>query len=262
MFNTRVILIFLLYVVISIAACSKGDNDPIIILSVDREFSLNLWENLQPDAAPLEIHLTSILDQDCLNKTIHTTYGKIGNNLTVTIFEIIEPETCDPGNAPAVGFESIDNIGEGTYDLMIELQEVVSNTGKLFVTENDFKIEMNYETGIKWQHKVLSRVPEQALWGYISFEEESQSSIALDFINTLQSQGTVFDQTDGYFGHFTIENNEVTAVNKAPIDLNTRLFLQYYDGTPDMINSITDDFQASAPQGMELHLFDGKGNEW
>lgn len=262
MFNTRVIFLFLLYVAISIAACSKPDNDPIIILSVDKEFSLDLWENLQPDAAALEIHLESILDQDCLNKTIRTSYDRIGNNLTITIFDITDPETCDPGNAPAVGFEYINNIGEGTYNLMIELQEVVSNTGKLIVTENDFKIEMNYETGIKWQHKVLSKVAESTLWGYITYQGGSQSSIAADLINTLQDSGTVFDRTDGYFGHFTIENSEVIAVNKSPLDSEAKLFIQYYEGSLDALNVIVDDFRATMPQEMELHLFDGKGNEW
>ncbi len=243
-------------------SCEKDQGDPIIILSVDREFSLNLWENLDTTSAPLEIQLKSIVEQDCLNKTIHTSYDKIGNNLTLTIFEIINPETCDPGNAPAMGFESIYGLEEGVYNLNVELQEVVSNTGKLIVNNDNFKIEMNNEVGIKWQQKTLYKVPETALWGYLVYDGETQAAIALDFVNSLQEKGTVFDRSDGYFGHFTVENTEITAVYKAPTDVSTQLFIQYYDGVPEVLNTIVNDFRATAPDGMELHLFDGKGKEW
>ena len=262
MFKTRIIFLFLLSVIISSSSCRKNQDDPIIILSVDREFSLSLWENLEPSAAPLEIQLKSIEEQDCLNKTIHTSYDKTGNDLTLTIFEIVAPETCDPGNAPATGLEPIYDIEEGSYGLIIDLQEVVSNVGKLIVSEDDFRVEMNNEVGIKWQQKELSKVPETALWGYLVYDGEAQSAIAVDFINSLQEKGTAFDRADGYFGHFTIENTEITAVHKAPTDVNTQLFIQYYDGTLETLNIIVNDFRATAPNGMELHLFDGKGKEW
>lgn len=263
MSNSRIIILFLLYAGFSGLSCMNSGDEPIIILSVDREFSLNLRENLQSTTpVALEIHLESIKEQDCLNKIIQTNYSKHGNDLTVTISDILDPETCDPGNGPALGLELIDDIEEGSYDLMIELQEVVSNVGKLIVDQNTFKIEMNNEVGIKWQNKLLSRIPKTALWGYITYETGGQSGVATDFINTLLDKGDTFDQTDGYFGHFTIESSEIIAVNKTTTDLNTRLFIQYYEGSLVELDEMVDDFRRTAPAEMVLQLFDGKGNEW
>jgi len=258
-----VFISFIWFSIFSSACKIESLNDPIIISLVDKEFSLELWENLQSTANPLEFHFQTIADENCLNTSIESSYTKENLQLNLTIFNILAPETCETGMAPAMGAEAIDGVVEnGFYSLEIELQGVVNNIGTLQVSDDFYKVDMDQEIGINWAHDKLLRVPQFALWGYITYQGSEQLSIANNFVASLDGISSAFEGEDGYYGHFTLENTNLVAVQKAPADLNAKIFILSYSGHINAIDPYVDDFTNTAPEGMELHIFDGRGNEW
>ncbi len=266
MFSKKWAFILLVCISVYTSACKLNSlNDPIIISLVDKEFALELWQNLQSPTNSLEIRFETIDDENCLNSSILSSYRNHSDNLSLTIFEILQPENCDPGTAPAKGVESIHSITEYiNYPLQIELQEVVNNTGSLTMTNTYYEVDMSDSNGINWKRTKLFRIPQDALWGYITYNGEEQLLTANDFIQTLQNEATTipFNRGIGYYGHFELSSTNEITVKEAPEGEDSKVFLQSYNGSIENLEGLISTFRDTAPEGMELHVFDGKGKIW
>ena len=264
MFLKNRVFLLLIWISACLSSCKVDSlNDPIVIPAIDTDFSLNLLENLHHPNNPLEIHFETILNENCLNTSVLSSYKKEADHLVLTIFDILEPENCDHGIAPAKGLESIYSITpNNNYTLQIELKDIVSNTGSLAVTDTYYKVEMNEEHGISWEHTKLFKIPQGALWGYITYTSDEQLPVVTDFITTLEGGTTAFNQSDGYYGHFSIDNGDIISIKGIPLDANTEIFIQIYSDSQEAMNNLVENFRAGAPDGVKLHLYDGKGNEW
>lgn len=258
-------LVVLLLLVMGVSSCKvESLDDPIIVPVVDQEFALELWQNLESSRmSPLEVRMYTLEDYECLNTVILSNYLRVGRNLELTLFDILDPEVCDPGLAPAVGLEELDNIDEDLYRLDIELQDVVSNLGWLTVTEDAYVIEMETENGISWLQNELRRIPENALWGFVTHTDLSSRQQAEALISDLFDLSSASDLEDGYYGYYLLSDNG-TKVEVPSMSTQTQAetFLFKYEGALTEIDQRVEDFLANAPEGVELHFWDGKGNQW
>lgn len=238
-------------------------DEPIIIPLVDQEFTLDLWENLSPAGSSWEIRLETVADEPCENSTILTDYQKIGNTVNLTIFDILAPENCNPVSEPATGSEELFEVVEGDYDLEIELQDIVTNNGRLTITDEFLQVTMDTEDGVGWLHTELRRVPGGALWGYVTYDGSDQREQADAFIASVQDISSSLSVVNGYYGYFTVSNSgsSVTVSNR-PEGVSARSFLfEYFDDTLD-ITQLVEEFRTNAPEGMTLEIFNYKGKIW
>jgi hypothetical protein len=264
--SSRVLGVFYFaLIMIGLTGCKVDSIDePIILPFVDQEFSFDLWENLNTSSgSPLEIRMYTIEEGNCLNATILSSYEYNQQELKLTLFEILEPETCDPGQAPAEGVEAINDINFGLYNLNIELQGIVTNRGELTSTSSSYKVNMDEENGIQWLHYQLLRVPNAALWGYLTYTGDEGQAKAEDFIAELEAIGSELNVQDGYYGHFewSAATNQVK-IYDMPDEGNVRPFLLRYQGDRTVLDQLVNDLRNNASDGLELVLRDQQGNEW
>ncbi|MGH1437708.1 MAG: hypothetical protein ACRBG0_24945 [Lewinella sp.] len=240
-------------------------NDPIIVPLVDKEFSLDLGQVLGVTTlSNLELEMYTIEEEDCLNTKILSNYNRTGRNISLTLYDILDPEVCDPGPAPATGSQLVTDASPDVYTLTIELQDVVSNAGTLTVTEDMYKVVMEEENGISWLHTELRKIPEDVLWGYLVYnntEEENQISTLVSEINDLGSEPNL---TNGYYGYFSVINSgDITELKDAPITNNLMTILVKYTGETTEIDQKISEFLATpGNEAIELVLLDSEGNEW
>ena len=239
-------------------------DDPIIIPLVDQEFSFQMWQNLSSDNPfPLEIRMYTIEDYGCLNTTILTSFSRSGRNLEFTLFDILDPEVCDEGLAPATATESLYDIQQDLYRLKIELQDVVSNEGWLTVDDNSYVISMDEESGISWDHYEMQRIPENALWGYISYPDATAQLQAEAFITELEAISATSMLEDGYYGHFSLtDSGTKLEVNTTTVPAQTVMFVLEHDGPRLEIDQQVEAFLTETNPEVKLHIWNGKGNEW
>ncbi len=252
-------------VVVSFSACKvESLDDPIIVPVVDQEFAFDLWQNLASTSmSPLEVRMYTLEDYECLNTSILTNYLRVGRNLELTLFDILDPEVCDAGLGPATGVEVLDNIEEDLYRLKIELQDVVQNDGWLTVTADSYTVEMEQENGISWQHYEMRRIPEEAFWGYITYPDAASQLQAETFLSDLQQLGTVADLQDGYYGHYSLSDNGTKVdVNTTSLPGQAITFLFEYTGENAEIDQRVEAFLMDADPELQLHFWNGKGDEW
>ena len=264
---SRKLLTGILWLMVLLASCKIDSlEDPIIVPLVDQEFNLDLWEKLGPDGSKLEIQFRTLLNEPCLNTSILSSYQKAADKLELTIYEILPPEQCQLGLAPAYGSEIMIGIEHGVNELKVELQGVVVNSGTITVTDSVYRVNMISEDGIGWERNELRRVPAGALWGYLTFEDQQDADYVDDFKEQLNQLADPFTSlVEGYYGHFEVfdfDNTLLFKIKDIPEAVFKRPFLLQFNGQTSEISDLVDNFRAGAPEGVEVKVLDYKGNEW
>jgi hypothetical protein len=240
-------------------------NDPIIVPLVDKEFSLDLWQTLGTNTVSnLELKMYTIENENCLNTKILSNYNRTGRNISLTLYDILDPEVCDPGPAPATGSESVTDASPDIYTLTIELQDVVSNGGTLTVTEDAYQVIMEEENGITWLHTELRKIPADALWGYLVYTNAEEESRIANFVDEISNLGSGLPLTSGYYGYFSVTNTgDLTELKDAPATNDLATIMVKYTGEAIQIDQKVSDFlETPGNEAIELVLLDSNGNEW
>lgn len=263
--NCRVVFVFL-SLVLAFPACKLENlNDPIIVPLVDKEFSLDLWQTLGTTTlSSLELKMYTIEDENCLNTEILSNYNRTGRNISLTLYDILDPEVCDPGPAPATGSQSVTDASPDVYTLTIELQDVVSNGGTLTVTEDAYQVIMEEENGITWLHTELRKIPADALWGYLVYNNAEEESRVASFVDDINNLGSELSLTNGYYGYFSVTNTgDIIELKDAPATSELASIMVKYTGETTQIDQKVIDFLATpGNEAIELVLLDSNGNEW
>lgn len=237
--------------------------DPIIVPVVEQEFVLDLWQPLsEVGGNQLVLHMYTIENEPCLNTEILSGQDRVGRTAKLFLYDILEPEVCDPGEAPATGTELLTELTPDLYRLEIDLQSVIINKGWLTVNEAAFQIEMDEENGIQWRNYELRRVPADALWGYITYRNEEEKIAAQQLMDQLTEESNPHALADGYYGHFTLRN---VGAEVEPLDAPTGeqlSFLVRSQADRQAIENLVTDFRAAAESEVEVRIMDGQGHVW
>lgn len=266
MSQNRRVVFALFTLALAFSGCKLENlNDPIIVPLVDKEFSLDLWQILGGNTVSnLELQMYTIEDENCLNTKILSNYNRTGRNISLTLYDILDPEVCDPGPAPASGAQLVTDANPDVYTLTIELQDVVSNAGTLTVTEEGYEVVMQEENGITWLHTELKRIPRNAFWGYLVHNNAEEASRIAELVEALNSLGTALDLSKGYYGYFSISNiGDITEFKDAPTTNNLVTVMMNYTGESTQIDQLINDFlETPGNEAIQLVLLDSNGNEW
>jgi hypothetical protein len=246
-----------------LSACNLDQNkEPIVVPVLEDEFYLDLWQNLSPQGSELVIEFKTLKEEECLNTEVLSNYSRSNRNLTLTLFDILAPETCIPGLAPAQGEEQLTSLGQGTYNLIIELQEIVANEGVLSIDDTAFRVETP-TNGFQWQHGRIERMPASALWGYLSYTTDEERLLAEQRLAQLADFTSLPDWSAGYYGYFTLDEtgNFSLADRLIPADTAVVPFLLTTEDTT-MLGDWLETTRNQLNEGMQLHVYNGVGEEW
>ncbi|RME95931.1 MAG: hypothetical protein D6772_12560 [Bacteroidetes bacterium] len=259
----RVHTLFVGWLLLLGAACNLNqDKDPIIVPVLEDEFYLDLWQELSPAGSSLVIEFETLQEEDCLNAEVLSSYERVNRILKLTLFDILEPESCIPGRAPARGEETLAGLEQGTYNLLIDLQEIVRNEGTLSIDAGGFQVETPTH-GFQWRHGRIERIAPEALWGYISYANETERLIAEQQLTELAQFTTPLAGVVGYYGHFEImeDGSFALAERILPGEASNLSFLLQYQDTTALADWLADT-RAQLSEGMSLRVFNGRGDVW
>ena len=104
----------------STSACKlESIQDPIVVTNIDKEFYVNLWEELYSDTRNLRLDIQSLKNQDCLNYTIAYDWESTDKKFDLSINQIVPPGDCIPGVAPAHTEISVGDLESKLYNMNI-----------------------------------------------------------------------------------------------------------------------------------------------
>ena len=244
----------------SIFGCKLDSiQDPIIVTNIEKEFYINLWEELYPDTRQLRIDLQSIKNQDCLNYDISYDWENTDKQLSLTINNIETPGDCVPGTGPARAQVTAGPLEGQPYKLTISLAQSVTNQGQLVVNEEAYTLQMESEEGIIIPEKVLRRVPDNTVWGFVAAQDAADLDVAMTILDQLRSFGETANLIEGKYGYFSILDNKLL-VSGAPETGQVNSFIIHYEGDEKAIKQLVDDFRASHTGSVSLQVKTAQGS--
>ncbi|MBX2878014.1 MAG: hypothetical protein KTR30_38200 [Saprospiraceae bacterium] len=233
--------------------------DPIIVTNVEKEFYINLWEELYPNTRNLRIDLQSIKNQDCLNYTIDYKWNATSNQFDLEINDITPPADCLPGIGPANAKIGVGDLENQFFKMKIGLGETVINEGQLLVNSESYTLQMDSEEGIIIPEKVLRRVPGNSVWGFVAFQNGEDQAIASDLLGQLSTLGDPIALKEGKYGYFSFLDSKLL-VSGAPETGQVSSFIIEYEGDQKAIQEVVDNFRASHSGSVTLKVLTASGD--
>ena len=93
----------------------------------------------------------------------------------------------------------------GVYDVDINLDNIVNNQGILLVEFDKYSLDLETTKGINLSHEVLMRIPDNSIWGYFAYDNDSLEEVSKDFLSFFSD----FDDENfpaGFYGDFQVDN--------------------------------------------------------
>ncbi len=250
-----------------VAGCNlSGLNDPIVVPFVDDEFYAELWENITPEGRQLHIRLSTIEPVECKNATIGYSYQSQGDEgLQLQINEILIPENCEEGAAPARAVVELGRFSEGTYPLRLSLRDAVDSEGRLFVLNDRYQITLEEGGGVVPMRPVLHRIPMNTLWGYIHIKgDESLEAAAETFLQDLQGLTASQSVKNGHYGYFEVDQGNIIWA-EADDEEQATDFFPFVRSLPtdgSDVQSLLSDYRSTYGEDLEIKVWTTGGEEW
>jgi len=241
-FYFSVFLFFSLF----ITACQPDETSPEIRINISDELKVELWEVLSPTQRMLELRVSTLEELDCENYSLSFSLNQTINNSIVSINNIDPPSECIIGQAPASSQIDIGRFQEGDHSIELNLKDSeITNLGLLKVRQNFYELEMESDHGFYLPWKVLNKIPEDLIWGYLTIEGSADQTAILEEFNTkiapLVDNIILFD---GEYGYFEVEDRRAIAIKDQDNTISQNIFLFKRTGTPNNVKAVLDNLRS------------------
>lgn len=243
------------------SGCAVEELDEIVVVAdVKDEFYLDVWEALTPTARNLQLHISTIEQEDCKNAYIDHRFKKSGNGFTISLRDIRQPDHCDPGRSPARTNIDMGSLNPGFYSFTIDLKNTVFNEGQLTALNDRYLIRLETENGVKLARQELFRVPDAVIWGYVHYRSSDDEAGALAFMEEVKKLGEPVSFKKGYYGYFTVgAGSMVESIYDQPADGTVKPFLFQYRGDDASLQQLVTRYRTTYSAQIDFRLFNSKG---
>lgn len=254
---------FFTFLIIALASCSVDTPEETpIIYDVEDEFNIDLREQLSVDDQKLVIELHTIKDDyPCSNYQIDYSIEQDNNGkIIIDILEILDPINCDSSIADAESHIVLNNITRSTHNIEINLKGTVINEGVLHNDDDRFNLEMKTDYGIHLLQRELIKIPQNSIWGYVAYDDDSNDSAAQNFIDDLvgvTEQNRVFE--NGYYGYFSITGS-IIKLKDTPNFTHKHIFIHEYKGAKEDLIDLLETHRNTT--NLQIGVFSSTGENW
>lgn len=252
-------LLFLISILL-FAGVGCDKDTPDTQFNVNTDFLIDMKEDLSQTGSTLLFKAETINNQDCLDTGIDISFARNTSKVTLSFLDLIIPEDCTPGSAPATADVNAGDLAGINYQFKIDLRGEIESTGILNVLSDRYIVSFVEASGFEFPEKTLLRVPRQTIWGYVNHGEDGNET-ANDFISSLGEIASPTTLEEGYYGWFKGADDKVTEMADLPTERFNSLFVFEYEGDDEVLESLITDFR-SENENVELALFNWAGKSF
>jgi hypothetical protein len=235
-------------------SCAKLNSKEIIV-DVDKEFTVQPWERLDDFGGGLQLNVATIKNEECGGTSINHDARTIGTKVKVTLLNLTYPTNCGTV-APARDTIKMPTVPiNTTFDLEINLKDVVTNAGKLKVEDGKYTLTMTNENGIVMQSKQVLRVPQNAFWGILA-HDSGNDKVATQMLDSLKTIATPISMANGDYGYFSVDNGKLTVKTKAVLTKQSQQAILFRLNNKAALPNVIQNFRTA---GLEMWLLTSEG---
>jgi hypothetical protein len=250
----RFTLLLLAFGLVFFESCA-GLNSKEVIVDVDKEFTVQPWERLDEFGGGLQFNIATLKNEECGGTGINYDARSIGNKVKVTLINLASPANCGTV-APARDTVKMPVLqANSTYDLEINLKDIVTNNGKLIVEDGKFTVNMVNENGIIMQSNQVLRVPQNAFWGILA-NDAGNDKIATQMLDSLKTVATPISMTNGDYGYFSVDNGRLSVKSSRIFTKSNQLPVLFRVNNKAALTTVIQNFRTT---GLEMWLLTSEG---
>ena len=250
----RLTLLLFTFGLLLLGSCT-GLNSKEVIVDVDKEFTIQPWERLDEFGGGLQLNIATLKNEECGGTTINYGIITTTKKVTITLKNLAYPLTCG-AIAPARDTLRMPSMQSNTtYDLNINLKDVVFNKGILQVDDAKFTIAMANEDGIIVKSKQVLRVPQNAFWGILA-NDSGNDKVATQMLDSLKTVATPISMVNGDYGYFSVDNGVVTVKTAPILTKSSQKAVLFRINNKVALPTVIQNFRAT---GLEMWLLTSEG---
>ena len=235
-------------------SCAKLNSKEIIV-DVDKEFTVQPWERLDAFGGGLQLNVATLKNEECGGTSINHDARTIGTKVKVTLLNLTYPANCGT-IAPARDTIKMPTLPTNTtYDLEINLKDVVTNPGKLKVEDGKYTLTMTNENGIVMSSKQVLRVPQNAFWGILG-HDAGNDKVATQMLDSLKTIATPISMANGDYGYFSVDNGKLTVKTKTVLTKQSQQAVLFRLNNKAALPNVIQNFRTT---GLEMWLLTSEG---
>ncbi len=196
-----------LFFLLAFVACNTTTyEEPDIIVTLDPEFTVDLYEQRDPadGGAEFGLWVESMAIFDCSNFQVAARVSVDAAAISVELLDIKAPALCQGGPDKARGFVPIGALADGTYDFTFALSTLLESTGTLTVQNGRYQLDLPQQKGIDFQNRMLETMPTGYVWGFADTLAEQDLPRADQLIQDLKNQTEAPKLPAGFYSYFTV----------------------------------------------------------
>jgi hypothetical protein len=200
---SRFYILFSLLLISS--ACSLIEPANQDIQTIQKDFTLGLFERIDLGQRQLQIVIKTTEKQKCENSQIALSIQNLPNSFVVRLEDIVNPDESEciakeayiTNDVPLIPFT-------GTFDLFVQIRDVVENRGVIRSSQSQVSFHLSTTEGVELENNVLNRISQSLIWGRIGTDNEDSTSELTDFFNTMEANCQPVELEKGYYGYFNV----------------------------------------------------------
>ena len=250
----------------AISACRRQEGDADIVVTLDPEFTMDLYE--QRDSATgktiFGLWVESLKPCSGAGCGVDASVQVSAADVRVQLLgvRLVEPPVGNP--EPAKQFVPIGNLSEGEYAFtgVLGLSGVIQSKGKLTVSAEGYSLSLPDPKGIEIGEYVLRHIPDHHFWGIASVGSFGQTQLLEDLVRDLKNISEGPDLPPGFYGAFTRAGNGTITLHKSlalSASAAQAVFLRRWNGETAAVKGVLKGYRATAPSTFSIRCFSTKG---
>lgn len=249
---------------LALAGCTTPEEeDPVIIVTLDPEFTVDLFEQRDStDGTPVfGLWIESKKTYPCGNYPVEADVRTMPGEIDVLLKETTAPSPCLGDPAPARSFIPVGNLADGTYRFRLSLSPVVVSEGWLTVQNGHYELSLSQEQGIDFQNRVLESLPGEFVWGYALTPEESDKPVADQFSQSLKPLTAEANLAPGFYGYFTVSGAGKYFFHRsiAPAVAYAPYLRRLNSASLDAVRNLVQSYRDNPGQPLSIHCWTTQG---
>ncbi|MBK8555825.1 MAG: hypothetical protein IPL65_08660 [Lewinellaceae bacterium] len=255
---------FIMLVLLALLPACRTAQEPEadVVVTLNPEFTVDLYEQRGPvdGRATFGLWVESVKTFPCADYHITSANAVNNSDITVQVRDIMEPDTCLGAPAKAHSFLPVGDLLDGEYELSFLLGEAIENKGTLKVANGRYEWNLAQPAGIDLQNRVLQRIPDGLVWGFISTPQEQDMPRAQQCIAAIKALSQDAVLLPDFYGYFTVSGSGSVFFHKSfSPEGNAAFFVRRLDGDKGALRNLLDDYRSDLQLPLQITCWSTEG---
>jgi hypothetical protein len=257
-------LFFLCIASVLLPSCrAAADDEPVIIVSTEPEFVVDLFEHRDAvDGHPtFGLWVETLRDYDCAGYVLDAPVVISASSIDVEFRALVRPDPCVGPPQPVRQFVPVAPLAGSSYRFVLHLGQPLANEGELAVSDGLYSLSMPGPLqGVDFRQRALRHIPDSLVWGYVRLPSAQADAPAAAFIADLKTLSAEAQLTPAYYGYFTVTGTQDVLLHPAFAPAGNYLhFVRRLAASPDELRGLLQQYRSAGSEALEVQCWSSWG---